>query len=903
MTDPLGVSSARPAFSWAPVAARRNESQTAYRVRVATDPAWLAAGSPDLWDSGRVESAAVVGVKYEGRPLASRARCWWSVELWDRDGRAAEPSAPAAFEMGLLAPEDWSARWITDRVPGTSPLLRREFEVGAEVRAARAYVTGLGYYELRLNGEKVGDRVLDPVQTNYDQPGDLVDSKGEPIRLRSPRVSYSVFDVTDLIRSGANAVGLILAGGWYSPEADHVFTRAWGDRPRGLVQLEIETIDGARLTVGSDESWSVSAGPLTYASAVHGEHYDARLEEAGWDRPGFAGSWEAAVAVTAPAAILSTAMIEPIRVIETLAPVAATELREGVRIVDFGQHVSGWTRIRVSGPAGGQVTLRHAGELDEAGELDDRANLFEDFVPAFQKDVYTLGSGGIVEWEPRFTLHGFRFVEMTTTPGVRVESTHARVVHSDVPMAGEFSSSDELLNRIDRNIRWTYRASLQGYPQDAADRAERVGWLGDPGWVIDDYLYQFDTVAFWAKWLDDIRDAQLPDGTLPIITPTHWTAAFGEVWPDWGATYPVVAWALYEFSGDRTVLERHFEGLRDTLRWHAGLARDGIVHAGIGDHMEPQPDGVCTTAPERTPVALTSTAWLYRVAEIVATTAAVLGEDEVASEARTLADSVRDAFNAEFFDPATGRYASGTQTALALPLWFGMVPAAERERVEAELIAQIARDDTHLWTGTMGTAAVEQVLGRIGAADLMYDLATQSGFPSWSHQIEQGATTVWESWGRLQVDRRGGSSLTFPTSLNMKLLAAASVFLYRDVAGIAPAAPGWARMTVKPAVTGRLSSARARVGTVRGAAAIDWTRDADRLVVDVEVPSTTRADIWLPVARFVDPEVREGEAVIWTGGAGVAHPDVRSPRLEHGYLRLDVGGGSYRFTVTEAARA
>jgi alpha-L-rhamnosidase len=899
LLDAFGVHSSRPVFSWIPTSDRRGESQTAYRIRVATDPALLAADVPDLWDSGRVASDAVTGATYDGRALESRMACWWSVQLWDRDGRASQESPVATFELGLLLPEDWSARWIADRATGTSPLLRREFDVPGEIRSARAYVTGLGYYELRLNGAKVGDRLLEPAQTNYDQIPELTDSRRQPAALRSPRVAYTVYDIADHVRSGPNAVGLILTGGWYSPGPDHGMTRSWGDRPRGLVQLEIETADGERLVVASDDTWAVSAGPITYASPVHGERHDARLEEGGWDNPGFAGSWLAAGEVPAPASIVASAAIEPIRVIETIAPITVTRRSDDVEIVDFGQHLSGWTRVRVSGPAGGTVTLRHGGDLDDAGGLDDSANLYEDLAPAYQTDVFTLRGAGTEEWEPRFTIHGFRYVEVTTSPGVRVESAEARVVHSDVAMTGEFSSSHDLLNRIDRNVRWTYRASLQGYPSDAADRAERVGWLGDPGWVIDDYLYQFDSLAFWAKWLEDIRDSQLASGELPTISPVHWTGSFGPLWPDWGATYPVIAWHLFQFSGDRAILERHYAGMRDALGWFAGLAVDGIVEAGLGDHMEPQPDGTCNLSPHRTPVALSSTAWLYRVAEIVAETAAILGDAPTATAAQTLADSVRDAFTARFFDPGTARYASGSQTALALPLWFGMVPADERERVGAALVAQIVeRDDTHLWTGTMGTAAVQQVLGEIGAAGLMFDLATRTGFPGWADQIEQGATTVWEAWGKRWTLPRVDDTILLTASRNMKLLAAVSVFLYRDVAGIRPAAPGWARMIAKPAVTDRLSSARARVATARGTASIAWDRRPARLSIEVEVPSTSRADIWLPIAGLTDPVVQDGDTVIWADGRAVVHPEIHHPRLDDGYLRFETGGGTYRLTAT-----
>jgi alpha-L-rhamnosidase len=870
-------------------------------VLVATSPELLSDGSADLWDSGRISSDAVSGVGYDGRDLESRLRGWWSVQLWDRDGVAGEVSEPATFEVGLVNADDWRASWIGDAVTGTSPLLRRDFELPGAVRSARAYVTGLGYYELRLNGAKVGDRVLDPAQTSYDHAPDLRGSNGEEVRIRSPRVLYTVFDITDQLRRGANAVGLILGNGWYAPTTDNaMMSREYGDRARGLVQLEIELEDGSRVVVTSDETWQVAAGPTTSSSPVHGEEHDARLEQPGWDEAGFEGGWAPAGILPAPDAVLTTAMIEPIRVIETLAPVETTELRDGVRIIDFGQHISGWARIRVTGPTGGRVTLRHAGELDESGELDYSANLYEGLAPARQTDVYTLADGP-AEWEPRFTLHGFRFVEVATTPGVEVEAIEALVVHSDVAAIGSFECSNDLLNRIDSNVRWTYRESLQGYPQDAAERAERVGWLGDPGWVIEDYLYQFDTIAFWAKWLDDIRDAQLADGTVPVVAPVHMSGSFID-WPDWGATYPVIAWQLYAFSGDRTILERHYEGIKDTLDWYSRFAVDGIVTAGLGDHMEPQPDGTCNLSPYRTPVELTSTAWWYRIADIVASTAELLGETDAPTR-RAFAESVRDSFNGAFLDPETARYATGSQTAMAIALWFGLVPAEHRDRVAANLLAQITGPDaTHVTTGTMGTAALEQVLADIGGADVMYDLATQTDYPSWGDQIRQGATTVWEAWGNNWTFPRGdGSIMLLTASRSMKLVAAITKFLYKDVAGISPTAPGWARMRVRPALTRRLENARASVTTPRGEAAIAWRREPEGLVLEVTVPPTAVADVSIPTTGLTDPILREGDATLWVRGRVSAQDGISALRKTENTLRLEVGGGTYRFTVTDGA--
>jgi alpha-L-rhamnosidase len=863
LVDPLGLDVERPAFEWVATCADGGAPQLAYQVVVATSRERAAQGDGDAWDSGRVVSSATTGVSYGGAPLRSRARLWWSVRLWSTDDADSPWAPPATFEMGLLQHADWQARWIGADAGISSPLLRREFELAGGVRRARAYVCGLGYHELRLNGAKVCDHVLEPAQTSYDHDPQLLDGEGRPTRIAAPRVLYVVYDVTAHLRAGANAVGVILGHGWYSAEADKgpgpLPRKPWGDRPRALVQLEVELQDGTRTVVTSGpEGWRVTPGPITYNDYAHGERYDARAERPGWDLPGFDdGAWTPAVEVDGPAGALRAQAMEPVRVVETLDPVATRTSAAGATLLDFGQHVSGWTEIVVSGPAGAEVTLRHAGELTAEGELDDDANMGA-WLPARQTDTYVVRGEGLERWEPRFTLHGFRHVELTAPASVQVHSARARVVHSDLAQIGTFACADALLNQIHANVHWTHRASFQGFPQDAAERDERVGWVGDPGWAIDDYQFTFDSRAFWLKWLDDLADAQLPDGRYPVICPIMWRGGIDMAPPDdyevpddldtmvywpygaWvdfsGTSHPSVAWALYQSSGDATILARHYPSMRCGVAFLRSLSDDLIVGQGLGDHMEPQPDGTCEVFSQRTPVELISTAWFYRVTSIVARVAGVLGDAAGAREHEALAEQIRDAFNARFFDADAASYATGSQTARLLPLWFGIVPAEHRARAVAGLVEQIREhDDRHLWTGTMGTAALQHVLPAEGHAELLYEMATQTTFPSWGHQIAQGATTVWETWGGQPGFSR-----------NMKLMASISTFLFQDVAGLAPAAPGWERIRVAPKLTGVLAHARARVRTVRGEAAVAWRVADGRLELEVDVPATATAEVWLP---------------------------------------------------------
>lgn len=865
LVDPLGVDVRQPSFEWVPVCeAAGGAPQVACHVVVASSREAAARGEGDRWDSGRLAWSDVAGLTYDGAPLTSRERVWWSVRLWS--DAAAEPgpwAEPATFEMGLLAPDDWSARWIGAGPDVSSPLLRAEIELPSAARQARAYVCGLGYHELRINGQKVSDHVLEPPQTSYDDDPDLLDGEGRSTKIHSPRAIYVIHDVTELLREGSNAVGVILGHGWYSAEADKgegpLPRKPWGDRPRALIQLEVELEDGQLLTLSSDaDRWRATSGPITYNDFAHGERYDARAEQLGWDSPGFdADGWSPATEVVGPAGALRVRSLEPSRVVETLRPIASSVAASGAALLDFGQHISGWTRIFVEGPAGAEVTLRHAGELTPEGELDDDANMGA-WLPARQTDTYVLKGDGVEAWEPRFTLHGFRHVEVSSSPEVTVNRVEARVVHSDLASIGTFECSDDLLNKIYGNVRWSHRASFQGFPQDAAERDERVGWVGDPGWAIDDYQFTFDSRAFWAKWLDDLADAQLPDGRFPVICPIMWRGGIDmsppedyEVpddldtmvywpygaWVDFsGTSHPAVAWALYESSGDREILARHYPAMKRGVEFLRGLSDGLIISQGLGDHMEPQADGTSEVFAQRTPVELVSTAWFFRVTTIVAQAAEVVGDEAGTREYRALADEIRTAFNARFLDPETGSYGTGSQTSRLLPLWFGLVPDEHRAHAVDGLVEEIReRDNAHLWTGTMGTAALQRVLPEVGHADLMYEIATQTTYPGWGHQIAGGATTVWESWG-------GNPGF----SRNMKLMASIATFLFQDVAGIAPAAPGWQRIRIAPKLTETLSYATASVRTVRGEVAVAWRTVRDDLQLSVKVPATSTAEVWLP---------------------------------------------------------
>jgi alpha-L-rhamnosidase len=923
--DPLGIDTPQPRFSWVLQSRRRGQMQSAYEILISSSEENLEQNIADLWNSGKVMSEQSVNVPYSGRALASGQKCWWKVRCWNRandDGidemrpyndqeileelqveRASEYSEPVAFGMGLLEESDWTGKWICPDEIISSPLLRKEFILEKEIKQASVYISGLGYYELYINGEKVGDHVLDPGTTYYNND--------QPFGLGS-RVLYVTYDVTDQLQSGGNAVGVMLGNGWYSAEEDippsPSHREAYGDRPILIMQMNVEFADGHRVSVVTDDTWKTCAGPVTYNDYSNGETYDARLEKLGWDTPGYDDSqWSVAQIMDAPSGKLRSQPIPPIKVVEIIKPVGILNPRENVYVYDMGQNFSGWTRLRVSGPKGTKVTLKHGARVYDDNMLDARSNLYhcpdseEDYrrgIPrdgavgtgyhhcARQTDSYILKGGGVEIWEPRFTLHGFRYVELTGFPGTpTLENLAGRHVRSSVETVGNFTCSNSLINQIHQNICWTFMSSMQGFPQDAADRSERVGWLGDP--IPEDFILNFDTASYWAKWADDLKDSQKLDGDIPIICPLHWRGFYGMM-PVWKSTYPIVAWHVYQYYGDERILAEHYNGMKKLVGFLSAIAEDHIVSSGLGDHMEPQPDGSTSSGPQRTPSALTSTAYYYLDAQIVADAAEILGKTEDAARYSDLAEKIRTAFNQEFLNENTNQYSTGSQTSNAIPLYMGMVPKDRVDAVLKNLVENIVTTRKgHLFTGMLGTNALAQILLDHGAADVMYQIVTQTTFPGWGYMVSKGATTIWESW-----DGDPETQLSY----NMKLFGSVDKFFYKGLAGINTGSPGYEQIAIKPCVVGDLKYAKASIKTVRGLVKVDWERCEKSLAMKVTIPVNSQAEVSVPKVGLRNVSIRERGEVIWEAGEFIKGvPGITAGGETEDYVSFHAGSGYYFF--------
>jgi len=897
LRDPDGIDEPQPILSWAFALgdpAVRGSRQRGYQVLVASDPSLLEPGSADLWDSGRIDSEVAAGILYEGVSLRSRMTCWWTVRSWDDRDVASAWAAPARWSMGLLEPADWSAVWVgldepvrpASRLPAR--MLRREFEIHGPITRATAYVAGLGFHEVEINGRRVGDHVFDPALTNYDH-----------------RVFYVTHDVTDALEPGPNAIGILLGNGrffalrWIPPELpqprgpnpdnwfEEYVARDYGF-PKLLFQLEIDYADGSNDVVVSDERWRLTAdGPIRANNEYDGEEYDARLEQDGWSSPGFDDrSWRPAERVSAPNGALQAQAIEPMRVVETLPAVTIEHDQPGRWIADVGQVIYGRPNISVRGPRAARVEIKGAYSRGPDGRLLTEFNR-----TALITDVYILRGNGSETWQPRFRGQGFRHLEVRSDPGVELDRIEAQVLSTDSAPVGAFSCSDPLLNRLWSNIRYGHRAFKRSVPMDP-DRIERMPWLGDPAKVAESDGYYFDVAAFYRKWLDDIVLDQHPDGELPEVAPAYWESYRGDlVWP---SAAPIIAEWLYDFYGDIRAVRRLYPAL---VRWTAfaeTLKRaDGTWDCNYGDWCDVSTIGYGDERPSgATPRPLIATAYQANNLRITARFAGLLGHSREAGEFLRRNVEVKGAFQRAFFDPVQGVYGTGTQTSYVLPLAFGLVAPEDHARVVANLVTDIVeRHDGHLSVGLIGIQWLMQTLVDVGHPEVAYLIATQTTRPSWGYMVEHGATSIWERW---DSDTQGSNM----NSENLLILAGnLGSWFYQALAGIAldPSEPAWRRISLRPRPVGSLRWVSARFESIAGMIGSEWAVEEGRFTWQLTVPPNTIATAWVPTSDV---------ASVMEGGADVANaPGLTVLRVEQGALVLRVEPGRYDFSAQLAETA
>src|SRR5215211_2381219 len=727
--DPLGIDERAPRLSWALESEGRGQVQSAYRILVARSEENLESEENLLWDSGRVGSNSSVGVEYEGEVLRSGTRCLWKVRVWDGEGDPSPFGGTAAFEMGLLERTDWEGNWISlgsgpdeDFDPPTgeeyddlanaleaSPYLRREFSLDRPVRRARLYATARGVYELHLNGSRVGDDALAPGWTDYDR-----------------RIQYQAYDATTLLAEGSNVLGAILGDGWYSgffgfdPKQRGAH---YGAHPQLLAQLDVEYEDGGTESIATDGSWRCSTGPILHSDLLMGESYDARDEMPGWSEPGFDDSaWYVVKAEEIGDAKL------------------VAQPDEGVYVFDMGKNMVGRVRLKVQGEAGTEITLRHAEALNPDGTL-----YTTNLRAARATDHYVLRGGGEETYEPRFTFHGFRYVEVTGYPGEPpLGAVTGRVVHSATPPTGFFECSNPMVNELQENILWGQRGNFLSVPTDCPQRDERLGWMGDAQIFVRTASFNMDVAAFFEKWMTDVEDAQSREGAFPDVAPLLTGSGLMDLSrgaPAWGDAGIIVPWTIYRTYDDTRIVERHYDAM---ARWmdylheaNPDLIRKNRMGNNYGDWLSPRGD--------HTPKHLLATAYWAHDAKLMAEMAEATGRREDAREYSSLNERIKAAFNEAFVSP-DGRIEGDTQTCYLLALHMELLPEDLRSAAAEHLVRAIEREDWHLSTGFVGVGYLCPVLTETGHADVAYRLLKNETYPSWGYTIKNGATTIWERW-------------------------------------------------------------------------------------------------------------------------------------------------------------
>jgi alpha-L-rhamnosidase len=946
LVEPLGIGERRPRLTWTFEAKRRGEVQSAYRVIVASSPEALARREGDLWDTGTVASSAM-RVEYAGAALTSRARCFWAVLVWNGAGEAGSWSESATWEMGLLEPSDWTARWIEGRIVpldlvvtnaryaavdgsasrdvtkvvagrvhagepvvasnealggdpavnvrkqltvrysyrgaamvaqaaegatavmpgGKLAYVRRGFTVEKPVKTARLYVTALGVYDVRINERRVGNQRLAPGWTDYRR-----------------RVQYQVIDVTDAVRAGENVIGAKLAPGWFSGRAGLFHARTfYGERPALLAQLEVTFADGTVQRVATDGSWEQHDGPVLHADLMDGEVHDAREEITGWTRPSFGvGGWTP-VSERDEDRTLVAQMDDPVRVLREVPAVAMTEPGPGAWTFDLGENIVGVVRLKVRAPRGTVVTLRHAEMLRPDGRV-----YTDNLRGAAATDVYICSGEGDEVWEPRFTFHGFRYVELTgltSAPGL--DAVTGVVLGSAMARAGEFSCSDERVNRLQANIVRGLEGNYVSIPTDCPQRDERMGWMADTQVFARTAAFNVEVMPFLSKWMVDVLDAQREDGAHSDVAPVMKGLTYGT--PAWADAGTVVPWTLYEMSGDPRVLKRTVDSMVRWVEWcrghSTGLVRDRDRGNDYGDWLAIQAD---------TPKDLIGTAYFAHSAAITARALAVVGREEEAAKYAALAEDVRAAFVAKYVD-ADGRVKGDTQTGYLLALRFGLVPEDLRAKVVDRLVADIEARGDRLSTGFVGVGILLPTLSAVGRDDVAQRLLLQDEFPSWLFSVKHGATTIWERWDGWTPER-GVHPDAGMNSFNHYALGSCGEWLYEACAGIgmAPGTVGFEHLLIRPRTEGPLTRASATYRSVRGEIRSSWRRDEFGVMLAVTIPGNSSATVVLPAP--------EGAQVLESGVPAGNAPGVRGVRREGGVVMVEVGGGEYRFEVTRDQR-
>ena len=837
--------------------------QSACQIIVGIDSTLVANGKGNYWDTGRIGSDQVLKT-YSGKNLEPSTKYFWQVRIWDQSGKQEEPSKVASFETGMMEVKNWHGAWITDSrdiALKPAPLFRQEIEVRKKVISARAYVATGGLFELYLNGKMIGDHRLDPMYTRFDR-----------------RTLYVTHDVTFCLKEGKNVIGIMLGNGWYNHQSTAVwfFDKApWRARPKFCMDLRITYDDGTVQTISSGTSWKTSLGPVVFNSIYTGEHQDANLEQSGWCMPGFDDSkWVNAKLTAAPSQNIVSQQLQPIRAVEEIPAKSYRKFNDSLYVFNLGRNIAGVSKIILTGLPGTVVSVKHGERIYENGRVD-QSNISVHYRPTdntdpFGTDIYTLKGGAVETFSPHFNYKGFQFIEVAASKPVQISQNGVSgyFMHSDVPPVGKVTSSNPTLNKIWFAANNSYLSNLYGYPTDCPQR-EKNGWTGDGQISVETGLYNFDGITIYEKWLADHRDEQQPNGVLPNIIPT---SGWGYDWangPDWTSSLAIIPWNIYMFYGDNRLLQETYGNIKRYVDYIHRISPDNLTDWGLGDWIP-----VKSKANKE----LTSSCYYYTDVTILAASAKMFGNKEDFENYSALAEKIKNAINKKFLNASTGIYASGFQTELAAPLFWGVVPEELKAVVAANLAKRVEADNFHLDVGLLGTKSLLNALSENGYAETAYKVAAQETFPSWGWWMVNGATTMYENW---PIDAKSD------ISLNHIMFGEISAWYYKALGGIRPdqSQPGFKNILLEPHFVKGLNSFEASHTGPYGEIISGWKKTGEKTEYHVTIPANCTATLILMAKK-----IKEGNLPLEN------NPFVKVLKSDNETIKLSLSSGSYHFT-------
>lgn len=864
LENPLGIDEPNPRFTWQLRTDLSGTAQSSYQIVVDTREADVITGKGNQWDSGVIQSTVVPAV-YKGEALQPFTRYFWRVRVQDGSGNWSDWSPVAWFETGMMHHHNWKGQWITDTHDFNlkpAPFFRKEFTADKKIKTARAYIAVAGLYELTVNGERVGDHQLDPMYTRFDR-----------------RNLYVTYDITGYLRQGGNAIGVLLGNGWYNHQSTAVwyFDKApWRARPKFCMDLRVTYEDGTTETITTGPDWKTALSPVIFNSIYTAEHYDARREQPGWDKPGFDHSrWRNAMPTGAPSQNITAQVLHPIRHVTEIPAVSMRRLDSLTWMFDFGRNMAGVTRLAVTGEEGTTIRLKHAERIYDNGYAD-MSNIDVHYRPTddtdpFQTDIYILSGKGAETFMPRFNYKGFQYVEVTSDKALNMskENLTAFFMHSDVPQTGNIHSSNPTLNKTWAAANASYLSNLFGFPTDCPQR-EKNGWTGDAHIAIETGLYNYDGITIYEKWLADHRDEQQPNGVLPAIIPSN---GWGYQWangPDWTSTIAIIPWNIYLFYGDSRLLELCYDNIQRYVDYIDENYPSGITDWGLGDWVP-----VKSVAPKE----FTSSLYFYVDAVILSKAAGILGKTNDQERYARLAEKIRDALNSKYLNTETGIYGTGLQTELSAALHWGIVPEEVRAKVAANLARRVEADNKHIDVGLLGTKTILNALSDNGYPDLAYEVAAQETFPSWGWWIVNGATTFFENW---PLDASSD------ISMNHIMFGEINAWYYKALGGIFPdeQQPGFKNIILKPNFVQGLDHFEASHKSPYGQIVSSWKRKGKTVEYQVAIPANSTATLFLAGGRIQE-----------NGKSPEQNPLIRTKEQAKGMHRFELQSGNYRFSI------